>query len=1049
MYFRLLGRLDVEAGSGGPVRLPGSVARAVVARLLLARGTVVDRSTLIDDVWGERAAKDPVNALQVQMTKLRTAFAAVGESDRFDGRDGGYRLVLRAGDTLDVTAFEDAVRAGREHARAHRHAPAERCLREGLALWRGRALDDVTGVGGSSFDAERTRLEALRLCAVEEAADAAFALGKAEETVPELTGLVRRLPLHEGIRRRLMLALYRSGRHAEALAVYEEGRQLLDSELGVLPSPGIRAVHAQILRHDPTLAPPPAARPSRGAGGASSAASPPSEAAAPPSAVTAAKSRGAGNVLRTLGPFVGRLRELDALRDRLESECLVTVVGPGGVGKTRLTLEVCGLLTPRREGVWWVDLAATDAQGVGAAVAVTLGISDAGARPDEPPHDQVRRLSAFLGGRRTVLALDNCEHVLDAVAGLVAELLAHCPQLTVVTTSREPLGLTSEFVHALAPMTAEDSAELFVTRALMVHPSFPTDERTRADVLVLARALEGLPLAVELAVPHVRVLSPREITDRLGDRFALLTRGDRTAPQRHRTLRAVLDWSYALLDERERQALTQLALYIGGCSLRSAEEAGLLPGTDREDVIHTLSQLVDKSLLSPVRADGGVRVQMLETVREYALARLADSGQSAAAGERFTSWALAFTAEARDGLTSPEQAVWLSRTTEELANLRAAAVRLCESGRAADALLLEARIGYFWYLSGRETEGIERLAETLAAYEADGPEDGDSPETSEWARHLAFAWISWLSHVVGRYADARRYGVRNLGRWKRSTSPLMAVVGPGYDAMFALMQAEPDAEDLFTRADSLLEGSAYHWDRANLQAAWSMYCLHRGDVISARRHGLVAVELAEKAQDSFSRAASLCLCGDAEESAGQLRQAREHWTAAAGTFREVGARGRLASTLLKLAYLDIGAGDAEASLRHLTEADALADTLSSTNLRTAVGNLRALCALLTGDVSAASSGFAAVRADTDAPLTRLAVAELGAACCARIGATEPPASLETAERMRNQLLEPLSRRAVGHLLADWTTPAADGTVPAPDHLARRLAHTPSVLAAFV
>ncbi|GFN09151.1 hypothetical protein Smic_77070 [Streptomyces microflavus] len=250
MRFGLLGRLDVLTGTGVAVRPPGALPRAIVARLLLGRGAVVQRDVIIDELWWERETKDPVNALQVQVTKLRSAFAAAGEPDRFVSGHGGYRLVLADADELDTVLFEDALREGRDHLRAQRYDAAEQRLRAGLSRWRGRALDDLFG---RPFDAERTRLEGLRAAAVEEAADAGLALGRAAELVPELAAAVREEPLREGVRRRYMLALYRSGRHTEALAAYEEGRKILDVELGADPSPELRSLHSSILRHDPSL----------------------------------------------------------------------------------------------------------------------------------------------------------------------------------------------------------------------------------------------------------------------------------------------------------------------------------------------------------------------------------------------------------------------------------------------------------------------------------------------------------------------------------------------------------------------------------------------------------------------------------------------------------------------------------------------------------------------------------------------------------------------------------------------------------------------------
>ena len=538
IHFRLLGRLELADGSGA-LALPGAVSRAIVGRLLLAGGAVVHRDTLIDELWEERGAKDPVNALQVQMTKLRAALATRGGKWRLQSRYGGYQLVLAPEDELDTVRFEAAVQEGREHLAAGSYRKAEVALRRGLELWRGRALEDLKG---RVFDAERLRLEELRLGAREDAAAAGLELGRAAELVPELTALVSGAPLRERSRARLMLALHRCGRHTEALDVYEAGRRLLRSRLGVDPSPELRSLYEELLARDES--------PGRAATDAVRLLQAPADSRPAP---------GRGGPDHPFGPFVGRRADLDGLRAALERERLVTVVGPGGVGKTRLVLETCASTASSYDAVWWVDLAAADGTGVLPAVAAALGLSDAAVRPDQPPHDYVHRLTSFLTDRRAVLVLDNCEHLLDTVAPLVAVLLGRCPALTVLATSRAPLAVAGERLFPLAPMSDGEAADLFGTRALMIDPAFTAEGPVLDDIRSLCRRLDGLPLAVELAAAHVRLLPVREIERRLDNRFTLLAKGKRTAPARHRTLRAVLDWSYALLDATEQRVLTELA----------------------------------------------------------------------------------------------------------------------------------------------------------------------------------------------------------------------------------------------------------------------------------------------------------------------------------------------------------------------------------------------------------------------------------------------------------------------------------------------------------
>ncbi|MFJ9243632.1 ATP-binding protein [Streptomyces sp. NPDC101776] len=487
---------------------------------------------------------------------------------------------------------------------------------------------------------------------------------------------------------------------------------------------------------------------------------------------------GEGNLSRPLGPFIGRRRELTALREVVDRERLVTVLGPGGVGKTRLSLEVCALVQPSRCNVWWVDLAAADDANVLAVVASALGLSDTSVRPDQPPNDYMHRITSFLAGRSAVLALDNCEHLLDAVAPLVATLLGRCPALTVLTTTRAPLEVAAEVLFPLAPMPDEEAADLFGTRAVMIDPSFAPDEAALRDICRLCRRLDGLPLAVELAAAHVRLLSVREIEARLDNRFTLLTKGERTAPARHRTLRAVLDWSYALLDTTEQRLLTELALYVGGCSLELIEAVTPLPGACSAELLHVLGQLVDKSLLVPVSTPDGNRLRMLETVREYALTRLHEEGWAPEAEERLMAWAARFVRDGSAGLSSRDQRKWTGRLTDESADIRAAADVMPARSRPTEALLLEARLGYFWFISGREEEGIDRLQRALQAYDATAGGGSECPPRRTSGRSSTPSPGSpgcITSPAITRRPAPTSSGTRRRGNTRRTpTSPSWA-----------------------------------------------------------------------------------------------------------------------------------------------------------------------------------------------------------------------------------------------------------------------------------
>ena len=1004
--------------------MAGGVPRAIVARLLLARGDVVRRDVLMDGIWEERRTKDPVNALQVQMAKLRTAFAAKGEENRLLFHHGGYQLALRPDDELDVALFEAAVREGRERLAAGDHRRAEQVLRQGLTQWRGPALQDVAG---PVFDRERIRLGELRLTALEDAASAALELGRADDVIAELRTIVGEAPLRERARVRLMLALCRSGMPAEALEVYDAGRRVLRDELGADPSTEMRDLHAAILRQDATICPPCTAHTRPGA-------------ASNPSAAL-------GNLVRPVGSFVGRRADLDTLRALIGRERLVTVLGPGGVGKTRLAIEGCTLLRPAYDAVWWVDLAMVDDDAVPAAIAAALGLSDTGARPGRRPNDHVHRLASFLAEPRTLLVLDNCEHLLDGVSRVVATLLSACPGLTVLATSRSPLQTAGEALYPLAPMSDVEAAELFNARAIMVNPTFVTDEDTMGHVRSLCRRLDGLPLAVELAAAHVRLLSVREIEGRLDDRFALLAKGERTAPHRHRTLRAVLDWSYALLDESEQQLLLQLALNIGGCSLTAAEAIAASPTQDAADILSIVASLVDKSLLVPVSSPFGSRVRMLETVREYALARLGESEFARQTEQRFMSWAADFAREAAAGIASGDQRWWAGRITEESANIRAASDLMALRSRAAESLLLEARLGYYWFVSGREEEGIEPLRRSLHAYDAAQKATTRGVE-EEWALFHVIAWLVWLSHESGRHAEAAAYIRRHEEVWRGANSHLLKVLGRCYVPLYAMLDGRDDLEQEFLAADAALADTGLDWERVVLHTKWSTHCLRQGDGDGARMHAAEAVAASHSAGDGFARAWSLTLGGDADESCGLRDSARRRWTEAASAFGSIGARVRWAYAVLRIGFLDVAEGEHAAAEQRLADVRRLATELSADDLQAAATNLGALLALGEDQLDDAEAGFRSVWESPASPFERKAVAGLGLAAVARPDRpSDAQAYIDQVLGRQSQLIEPLTGRAVAILLDKLGAVTPDGQ-QGPPWTRKCLFEGPSVCAAF-
>ena len=570
MEIRVLG--TVEALVDGERRSLGGKRQRALLALLLVRAGAVSAERLADDLWQGCPPAGAGTTLRSYVSRLRSAFGA----DVVRGEQGAYALTSPA--ELDAERFESLLAEGREALARGAAGLASDRLRAALALWRGPAFADAREC--EPVEAEARRLEELRLVCLELRLEADLALGRAAEIVGELQALVREEPLRERLRRHLVLALYRAGRQADALAAYRDAYELLDRELGLEPSEELRQLERAILRHEVAAAEPPERR---------------------------------SNLPEPATRLVGRADELEALDRALRSHRLVTLSGLGGSGKTRLALE-----TARRQaaawadGVWLVDLTAVaDGALVEPAAAAALGIEPAEA------------LVESLRSRELLLVLDNCEHVLDAAARLAGSLLRECGNLRVLATSRVTLGLPGERDVPLQPLPFASAVELFVERVGEVRPA-PAGDETGA-VERICRELEGLPLALELAAARANALSLAEIADRLDDRLRFLRAWRRIADPRHRTLETTMAWSYDLLEPGEQQLLRRLGVFAGGADL--AAVAAVCLGGDEDRAVELLGRLVGASL---VRAElaAPTRYRMLETVRQYAAARLAEDPEA-------------------------------------------------------------------------------------------------------------------------------------------------------------------------------------------------------------------------------------------------------------------------------------------------------------------------------------------------------------------------------------------------------------------------------------
>ncbi|MFE6690859.1 BTAD domain-containing putative transcriptional regulator [Streptomyces sp. NPDC057743] len=699
MRYGILGTTQAGRADGIPVVLGGARLRALLAALALRPGRALPADALIADVWGADPPADASGALQALVGRLRRA---LGRS-AIASVDGGYLLSAEP-DAVDLHRFERLTTEGGRALDAGDPARAAALLDEGLGLWRGPALVDLPDAARETARAESRRLDAQRLRL---AAD--LDLGRAAAALPALTALCQDRPLDEPLQVLRLRALRDAGRSAEALAAYEEIRTGLADRLGADPGPQLRALHAELLQPDLAAAPLAPAPPPPAAPASPSPAAP---ALQPPATPLT------GNLRARLTSFVGREQDLAALRGDLAAHRLVTLLGPGGAGKTRLSQEgaetaAAALPDAWPHGVWLAELAPVDdprtvpeavLTALGARETVVLGTTADGLRHASDATDPHARLAEHCAGRRMLLVLDNCEHVIDAAAELVERLLTACPGVTVLATSREPLAVPGEVVRPVEPLPDPVALRLLADRGAAARPGFDVaaDAKTAAACTEICRRLDGLPLAIELAAARLRMMTPRQIADRLDDRFRLLTTGSRTLLPRQQTLRAVVDWSWDLTDEPERAVLRRLSVFAGGCELAAAEEVCAGDGVAAHEVAGLLGSLIDKSLV--VAAPGGgdgtgqMRYRLLETVAEYAGERLDEAGERAAVERRHLVAHRELARTLDPLLRGPQQRGAIDRLELEHDNLRTALRRAIAAGDEQEALCLVLSLQWFWSL---------------------------------------------------------------------------------------------------------------------------------------------------------------------------------------------------------------------------------------------------------------------------------------------------------------------------------------------------------------
>jgi predicted ATPase/DNA-binding SARP family transcriptional activator len=920
MDVRLLGHLEVEVSSQS-VQFEGAKQRRLFAMLALRAPDAVSADELVEALWGEKPPAGVGQALQKQISRLRSRLADGGSL--VCHRPPGYALDI---DPLHVDSrrFEELLRRARVSLGKDDHEHATADLQMALGLWRGEVLADYR------FDEfaqlEIARLEELHLEATEERMAAELAGGGAEDLVGELQALVAEHPLRERLRGQLMVALYRSGRQAEALELMRVGRQMLVDELGIEPGPELRRLERMILAHDSALS---------------------------------ADRAGPGLVGRLPAPAnatIGREGELVELGELLlhSDVRLISLVGPGGVGKTRVALEAARAVAPRfPAGAVHVSLdgaedagvlvpEAASALGVVAATASELGV----------------RLAVATRGAPALVLLDGFDRYLDD-ARQVGELLAAVGNLTILATSRAPLRLTAEHVYRIQPLAASNAAALFVARATAALGGNAI-ENDREVVDAICARLDGLPLAIELAADRARLLPLPALLERLEDRLELLTGGARDLPERQRSLRATLDWSWEALEDPERHLLGRLTVFEGGASLDATDR---VCGAGLDGSLESLvSSLLDKSSL--LRTDSGRDAQprfgMLDTVREYAAERAADGEDIPALEQRHAGYFLEYCEHAAEQAARTDQRQWLDRLAQERGNIRLAFERLLNVGAIDEALRVAIAFARAlpWDSHAHEVRGW--LLQILTA--------SAEPPVERLASGLY--WDGVLALSQGIFDDAKVQleaalaAARASGRQNIEAAVLAAL------GRRAVLVADPDADELCEAAVTAARGSGDPLLLADALVNQAGACERTQAWERGRALANEALELFRAGGDPYGAAWALAEQGWYAMVHGRLEEAEQCLSEALDLRRRHGDDRRLVEPLIDHAWLMFVRGRGEEATRGFLECLSLARHLGDQfNVGEALAGLSAQAALdgLPADAARLAGASAALHEQMGAP----------------------------------------------------------------------------------
>ncbi|WP_093709077.1 BTAD domain-containing putative transcriptional regulator [Streptomyces sp. 2131.1] len=920
MRYGILGTTQALRDDGSALSVGGARLRALLTVLALRPGRTVPVGVLVDEVWDGEPPADAAGALQALVGRLRRAIG----HEAVASAENGYRLAAEP-EAVDLFRFERLAGEGARALASGDPARALGLLDEALALWRGPALADLP-----DRHTEAARWTARRLDARRDRLAAALRLGRAPEVLPELTALCGEHPLDEPLQALRLRALRDAGRTAQALAAYDEVRTLLADRLGTDPGAELTALYTELLRQDR----PPAATPA-------------------PAAL--------GNLRARLTSFVGRERELEALRGDLAQGRLVTLLGPGGAGKTRLSQEVADTVDPGTwpDGIWLAELAPVDdPEAVPEAVLAALGaretvLSGAGsgefraaerASGDErAAGESTARLTEYCSRRRMLLLLDNCEHVIEAAAALADHLLARCPRLTVLATSREPLGVPGEAVRPVDPLPDPTALRLLAERGAAARPGFrvDADEATAAAAAEICRRLDGLPLAIELAAARLRMLTPQQIADRLDDRFRLLTSGSRTVLPRQQTLRAVVDWSWELLDDDERVTLRRLSVFAGGCTLEAAE-AVCADGTGGAgDAARLLGSLVDKSLVVAAPAeDGQMRYRLLETVGEYAAERLEESGERDAVERRHLVFFRELARTTDPLLRGTGQLAAVGLLQREYENLRTALRHAVAARDEQEALCMVLSLSWYWQIRNLRGDALHwadaaaalgpdpfampvEPAPSLHERCTDAPPPMRQELLEEARRQVTLIQLVSMDHAMDEWTNEESMArLRAIVATYRAGQP-QTCRSPASLWFYAVMLTGGVA-DLRHLLDETVRGSrefGYEWELAAALQMRANVLANRPDWAGeAHRDADESLAIFTRLGDEWGMAEALSSRGEANEKQGSYARAAEDYQAAIRSAERLGALAQVSVLRIRHASVltELGRGEeGEAIMREV------------------------------------------------------------------------------------------------------------------------------------